>query len=961
MSYAFPNQTVNYFSGQNLRLTPVAFAVAVMLNNTAGAAEPVSTAKPAAEEPVAVQITGIRASKQASLAAKRNSDSVVEVVSAEDIGKMPDKNVADALQRLPGITTATGTGGTGGYDENDRVSMRGTPASMSIVTLNGHSIATADWDYGDMLAGGAGLGGGSTRSVSFLLLPSQIVSRAVVHKSAQADDPEGGVAGSIDIITRRPLEFKKPVTVEIAAGGVYTDRAGKVSPQVSGLFNWKNEANDLGVMAQVFDETRKVRRDGQTFTWGTLTAAQAAGINNAIPAGTVYLNQVTNNLFEQTRRRRGGVLGLQWKPSNTLTLGMDAFYSQLDASVYRQSFTSEFGSAISNKIVPTNVVVENGLLKSASFAGGGTFNSNSMGSSYNPGAQGKTGYVAADFKWQATEDLKLDGQAGRTRGHGNAEIYEKFQNFSGVGNQYLMSGLNEGVARGLPTGINDSNRTFNRGDDNYSLADSTDQETFAQLNGEWSFQDSILNSVKFGWRGADHERKTVRTLKAGWPEDPTGTTQVSTLPHIAWENSTFPNNFGTGLGGGGNAGASTFPTVSPEAVKQWTLSNLSTDPVFNKPAGGPFRVGEKSQALYLMGKLAGEQWRANVGLRYARTNVSITTNTGLSCGVAGTKAANGQTITYGSPLQASECANFVPAGATLTTGTRFNNFYTQTTENSYDKLLPSFNLTWDASKDLVFRAGAARTMARPEYSALGTSIGNFQYNPAAAIPSTASGGNQNLGPIVARNFNLTGEWYFKPRSAITAQLFLIDFESMIGAGSSTQNLFNTAFKDSNGVLKPAFVDTVVSQPVMVKGKSKGIELGYEQPLWGGFGWNANYTYANSKEESGLPMIGSAKNSGNIGIYYEDSKFNARLNYSTRSETRVGLFGAQQSFAAPTKNLSASFGYTYDDHLSFTVELLNLNNPVLRYYNKAPGTAVEEQNTALYNSGRQLYFGLRYKM
>lgn len=945
----------------NLRLTPVAFAVAVMLHTAASAAGQAETKKPDSEhEIVSVQVTGISASKQASLTAKRNSDAVVEVITAEDIGKMPDKNVADSLQRLPGITTATGTGGTGGYDENDRVSMRGTPPSMSIVTLNGHSIATADWDYGDMIAGGAGAGGGSTRSVSFLLLPSEIVSRVVVHKSAQADDAEGGIAGAIDIITRRPLEFKKPLTAEIAVGGVYADLAGKASPQLSGLFNWKNEANDFGVVAQVFDETRKVRRDGQSFTWGTVSPTVAAGIKNAIPAGTLFINQVSSQLFEQTRRRRGGVLGVQWKPNNELTVGLDSFYSQLDASVYRQSFSSEFGSPMNNKVMPADVVVENGVLKSVTYPGAGTFSSNGMGNSYNPGAQGRTGYIAGDFKWRANDDLTLTGIVGRTLGKGTAEIYEKFQGFSGVGNKYVMDDPSGPVARTLPNGISDSNRLNNRPDDNYALAHATDVENFGQLNGEWTIDHGILNSVKFGWRGSDHTRQAIRTLKAGWPENAAGTGQVDTLPQIQWDNSKFPANFNSGLGGGANAGVSAFPTISPELVKQWTLNNLSSDPAFNLPASGPFKVAEKAQALYVMGRLQGDQWRANMGLRYARTNVSVTTNTGLSCGVAGTKAANGQTITFGSPLQASECASSVPPGATLTTGSRFNNFYTQTTDHSFDKLLPSFNLVYDASKDVVLRAGAARTMARPEYSALGTSIGNFQYNRSAAIPSTANGGNQDLGPIVAKSYNLTGEWYFAPRSAVTAQLFLLDFESMIGAGSSTQYLFNTAYKDEAGVLKPTFVDTVVSQPVLVKGKSKGLELGYEQPLWGGIGWNANYTYADAKEASGLPMIGAAKNSYNVGLYYEDKQFNARINFASRSETRVGLFGAQQSYAAPTKNLSASLGYTYDDNLSFTVQLLNLNNPVLRYYNKAPGTAVPEQTSALYNSGRQIYFGARYK-
>src|SRR5437764_10180240 len=143
-----------------------------------------------------VVVTGIRASLEVSLEEKRAADSVEDVISSEDIGKMPDKNIADSLQRVPGLTISSAGATEGGFDENDRVSMRGTNPSLTQTLINGHNVASGDWFVLDQVS----LVG---RSVSFSLLPSEIVSQVIVRKSATADLVEGGVAGAVDIITRR--------------------------------------------------------------------------------------------------------------------------------------------------------------------------------------------------------------------------------------------------------------------------------------------------------------------------------------------------------------------------------------------------------------------------------------------------------------------------------------------------------------------------------------------------------------------------------------------------------------------------------------------------------------------------------------------------------------------------------------------------------------------------------------
>ena len=181
-----------------LSLTPVATAALLML---AGAAQ-AQTATPTQT----IEVTGIRASIEASISQKRKTDSVVEVITAEDISKMPDKNVADSLQRVPGVTISSASASEGGFDENDRVSLRGTNPSLTQTMINGHMVGSGDWFVLNQV-------GTVGRSVSYSLLPSDVVGRVVVRKSAQADLVEGGVAGTVDIITRKPLEFRKALTL----------------------------------------------------------------------------------------------------------------------------------------------------------------------------------------------------------------------------------------------------------------------------------------------------------------------------------------------------------------------------------------------------------------------------------------------------------------------------------------------------------------------------------------------------------------------------------------------------------------------------------------------------------------------------------------------------------------------------------------------------------------------------
>ncbi len=321
-------------------------------------------ATPAAPKPPApdatVEVTGIRYSVEKSLEAKRASDNFIEVVTAEDIGKLPDKNVADAVMRVPGVTTQSSAAGEGGFDENDRVSMRGTNPSLTQTLVNGHAVATGDWFVLDQV-------GTVGRSVSFSLFPSEIVSQVIVRKSATADLTEGGIAGAVDIITRKPLEFRKQWTFEASAEAVYADLPDKTDGQFSALVNWKNDAGTAGVMLQAFSEARHLRRDAQEILgYGRISPTSPMAIARPDLANAAYPTLIGSALFEQKRERQGGLIDIQIQPTKDLMFDLNAFYSHMEATNYNRNWMF-WGQRVfdnGNGQIPSSYTVTNGTVTS---------------------------------------------------------------------------------------------------------------------------------------------------------------------------------------------------------------------------------------------------------------------------------------------------------------------------------------------------------------------------------------------------------------------------------------------------------------------------------------------------------------------------------------------------------------------------------------------------------------------
>jgi iron complex outermembrane recepter protein len=875
-----------------------------------------------------VVVTGIRGSVQESLDAKRKADLVEDVISAEDIGKMPDKNVADSLARVPGLTTSSAGANEGGFDENDRVSMRGTNPSLTLTTINGHNIAAGDWFVLDQ-AGTVG------RSVSFTLLPSEIVSQVAIEKSSSASLLEGGVAGTVDIRTRKPLDLTQPLTLLANAGAVYAQLPSKADGQYNGLAGWKNDAGNIGVLVQLFSETRHLQRNGVEIL-GYDQIAPGSAIALAHPDLTnVYVpHEIGEAYFVQERQRNGGLFDFEVKPVDNLTLDLSAFHSKLTATNTNRNYLlwpASFMGSGAGQSPDAGYVVENNTLVSATFAPVAGTHYGVYDQISRPDESATANFVNLDADLAATDNFSLSGQVGYSWGDGRTPTQNVSETDPGTGSgaSYSLNGMSSAPSYSLGTTNNSSPGSgasavpfgWIFGDQNIDVQD---RETWAKLDGTFKMNDGPWTDLKVGARFEKHTRTSFGVVGQG----PTATGQLtSSYPTT---NGNYPSSYSS-LGGSLPSNVWLWSDAQLAAYNDPT--NVNRNPATRIDYNSMFGVYEKDDAAYVQADFKGDNWAANVGLRYVRTDENVETFTGVNAATPG--------AIY------SDFGSFVGVG----------------TDNSYNNVLPSANFRYDVTQDLVARFAAAETMTRADYSALGGAVtlippgiiatgGQFQ------PPGGGSGGNPNLKPIVSDNFDAGLEWYFDKRSLLSATLFYMHLKNYIAYGSVTRDEITFSQANPTGVLLPYDL----SVPINAKGRVEGVEFAYQQAFTDNFGVITNYTFADGKQTSAIPasgdnrLVGASKNTYNLQGYFETQHFSARVNWGYRSSFYSGLDRSSAFTQDSIGELSASLNYTINDHFGISLDGENLNNPELKYY--ALNTT---QPRAFYKSGQQYYLTVHAKL
>ena len=878
---------------QEYRVTAIAAAVMVLTLSVAQQARAQQAQAAGGEAGMQqVVVTGVRAALEQSLRQKRNADGVVEVVTAEDIGKMPDKNVADAIQRLPGVNTQSSAGGEGGFGENDRVSLRGTSPSLQQTLFNGHAISTGDWFLLNQIGGNVG------RSSSFSLLPSELVGSIVVQKSASADLVEGGVSGAINVITRRPLDFRQPLTVEGSIQANYNDLSGKTEPHASGLVAWKNADNTVGVLLQGFSEKAAVRRDGQEILGYTpIDPTSAAAVANPSLAGVLVPTFIGASLFEQTKKRSGGAFDVELRPMRGLSLDLNGFYSELKAPHLNTNWLAAPANSVNRDgLIPQNPVVRNNTLVGAGF----TANSGEVDNIYRPNAGGESWYLDFNGKYKVNDDLTVSGKLGKTHGVGYDRDDVFYQNNVDGGMVYALNGLSPANVSypGGNTASPGSTAWAGGGE-----AQSVDQEKYAQLDADWRVRDSLVTNLRFGARFTDHHRTAEHPL-----ETRPGALGFSN-PGPAWNGQMYPSDFANDLGG--NLSSNYFK-YDGAALGAWGAvpGNRLLDYTLRHNWMDEFQVGEKTSALYGMAEFGFERWSGNVGLRAVETRQTTVVN--------------------------------LPGGPNPITGSAFGPYTPTTFKRTYRDYLPSVNVKFDAREDLVLRAAVAKTIARPDYSALG---GSVSLNDDAL---SGSGGNVNLDPVRSTNFDLSAEWYFAPKALLSAGLFYMDLRSIVAQGTSNGIYYN------NKRSSPA--EYQITSPFNTTGTNKGVELSWQQPLWNNFGFLANYTFADGELDDGGELLNSSKRTWNLTGYFENERFSARLAYNFRSAYKAGVDRGASQHVDDMDTLAASVNVKLTEQLTLTFDALNLTNETIKMYAEN-----KDRPRAFYSNGRTFYVGLRGKL
>jgi len=889
----------------NARYLLASASIGTLLFAASAAHAQTSTAAPAADTAESeIVVTGIRGSLREAIDAKRDLSVIADVVTAEDVGKFPDKNVAEALQRVPGIVVNREFG------EGERVSLRGTAPNLTKTLLNGHSVATADWFILDQVA--------STRSFNYLTLPAEIIGRLEVYKSPQADVEEGGVGGTINVITRNPLDLD-PLTLSASAQAAYSDLSGKVDPQVSGLISWKNADETFGVLVGAIYQKRRTRRDGLEI-FGYRSFPVGGGQSALVPT------LIGSTMFEQNRERYGANVGIQFRPSDELEINITGLYSRFNADNFNQNYIAWGEQALAGGGTISNAVVRDGVAVSGNIASatGGTTGFGVVYDAIDRQAVAKTVSADFDLTYRPTDSLSVHFKAGWTKANGDTSN-ENFIEFAGPGafSYDLTSGRPE-VSFSNPNPLNPLGirPDFAR----IQSVTNDDEEKYFYLDLEKEVEWGPLTALKFGVKYTDHDRVAERFATNGGVFTPgLRCNGVACTSADFATGSGMPGDFLDNIAAPGTL--TDYWRVDPAKLR--AIYGASTSPSNDRflVPGNTYSINEKAWGGYGLAKFGGEGWRGNVGVRVITTD------------------------------QTSE--GYIIGGANPEFTNPFGGFTPSTAKRSYTDILPSANLSVDLSPQVVLRFAAGKTVTRPDF---------VDITPGVDLNGTlltGRGGDPNLDPYRANQYDLSIEWYPDRETIVALAAFYKDIQSYIVNTTSTEVLpgvFVPGSQPAGCVAAGGGNPNLFNCPYQINrrsngdgGRNQGFEFQVSRPIWGGFGAVVNYTYSDAKANNGDPIPGNSKHSLNLTGYYENDLISARVSYNYRSKFFIDIDRAAPLNQAALSSLDASVSVNITDNIALTADAINLTNEEIVQY-----SGTRDRPRAIYDNGRQFYVGARLK-
>jgi iron complex outermembrane receptor protein len=581
---------------------------------------------------------------------------------------------------------------------------------------------------------------------------------------------------------------------------------------------------------------------------------------------------------------------------------------------------------------------------------------------YRDGANATSGFLDLDGKYRVNDDLTVKGLVSLTNGVGKTDADQGLTYASfGTGVTYALGSVTDApMVKYYGTGVVPDQlvaRTI-------SGLKTTDKEHSAQLDADYKLDKGWVQSLESGVRFADHHRDSARRYPAYHTNTIGAAVPTSTVP--------WPSDFGSGLNG--PAGwDNTGYTFTPESLKAYFAANTkATSDEYERRIASELHMRERQSAAYLKANLEGERWSGNLGLRFVQTRVNADIPTPIPAGACKRAEPNQPAIPCaaypGAITTAGDLQPYYDAGK----GPAFNplggnTYYFLQTDRKFNNWLPSLNLRYELTKDMIARFGASRTIGRQNYNILGAGFGTPTCDAAGCH---VTGPNPDLKPLTADNVDASWAWYFATRSMVGVSVFYskIDGYAKTGTtGGTTVDLWDSL---SQG-MKTYAVNTSSQQGAHIA----GLELSYEQPFGKtGFGFTSNASVAATKVDDGRPMVGASKYAGNLGVYFENDKLSARVVTNYRSEYLSGstapaptansqglstvqgiLMPTAPTMAAPVTTLAFNASYNLTPQLVVSFDATNLTNVRRAYYRYS-----EEEQSKLDVSGRQYYVNVKYK-
>ncbi|MBQ4864270.1 TonB-dependent receptor [Pseudoalteromonas sp. MMG013] len=831
-----------------------------------------------------IQIRGFHDSVVKSLNNKRFSDQITDSISAQEIGKFPDKNVAEALQRITGISLSRIQG------EGERVGVRGTTPEQNRTYLNGQYLASADWWISSQ----------PNRGFNFTLLPADIIASLEVYKTPQADQDEGSLGGAINIKTLDPLLTDNRFLV-LNTQLQYNDLSKELDPQLSVIFNYKNPNEDFAALFTATQNKRQLRRDGLE-SWGWHERNYQFDNNHDLVPVKKAANENLSNIwtpggggsaiFNQERILSTVSANFAYKFNHHWQLNTHLLHSELQADNTNQNFLWQ----------PAKVLDLGGKIK------GAVLNKKTLTYGQYSQLENEMFNTSMEAIWRNSKirtqsihfDLLYSGPVWQTQyqigfSHAQGGTSEDSTSQFSANTQFSVDTRQEqNIIAQYDISPLDAQRWFLT-EARKDAQHGDDKAHFAQIDSTYQLEHPVISSIQVGLKYREHQRdfRRLRSINGG-------------LNGLAGQLNTTLANYPAAV-----ANDFLHDIGNEQTLKQYSFVNIaqlnndfeSLGFVQTVERASRFNIEERTLAGYFKLALDSDFYRLNLGVRAVST------------------------------WQNAAALKQLPVNSVNTELKWVND------KKSYLDLLPSINLNIELADDVVSRFSFARVMSRAQFNHL---MPSTNYNVTQA---QGQGGNPDLDPYRATQFDASIEWYFQEGGLTSAAVFNKNVDSFIE--------FKRELERHENILMS------IDRPINGNGGSvRGVELSYQQYIAYGFGIITNYTYVDGTRVQNLTsqkdrVPGTSKHSFNITAYYEDHFISTRLAYNFRTEFATGV---GETITDDYGQLDGNVTLSVTPKIKITFDFINLTNEILYSYERnmfAP--------TGIYSNGRRFYIGVRYQL